>query len=59
MAQLHKTFNEAVTTMLAYEVFDPKNTSPCLNIVIYRFIYISYVLVNIHIVVIIPSPGVF
>ena len=59
MAQLRKTSNEAVTTMLAYEVFDPKNTSPCVNIVIYRFIYISYVLVNIHIVVIIPSPGVF
>jgi hypothetical protein len=28
---LRKTSNEAVTTMLAYEVFDPKNTSPCVK----------------------------
>jgi hypothetical protein len=41
---VRKTSNEAVTTMLVYEVFDPKNTSPCVNIVIYRFIYICYVL---------------
>ena len=43
LAQLRKTSNEAVTTILDYEVFDPKNTSLCVNIVIYRFIYIYYV----------------
>jgi hypothetical protein len=31
LAQLRKSSNEAVTTLLAYEVFDPKNTSPCVK----------------------------
>ena len=35
--------------MLAHEVLDPKNTLPhVLNNVIYHFIYIYYVLVNIY-----------
>ena len=33
--------------MLAHEVFDSKNTLPHVNIVIYRFIYMYYVFVNI------------
>ena len=33
--------------MLAHKVLDPKNTLPHVNIVIYRFIYMYYVFVNI------------
>ena len=52
---VHKTSNEAVTTMLVYEVFDPKNTSPCVNNVIYRFIYILLRTCEYYIVII-PFP---
>ena len=54
---VRKTSNEAVTTMLVYEVFDPKNTYPCVNIVIYRFIYILLCTCEYYIVII-PSPCV-
>ena len=52
---VRKTSNEAVTTMLVYEVFDPKNTSPCVNIVIYHFIYILLCTCEYYIVII-PLP---
>ena len=58
MAQLRKTSNEAVTTLLAYEIFDPKNTSPmfkyCHLSLYLRLLRYEYYIVNIVILSIFP-----